>query len=146
MKRGLIVKGRRYYSPKFNEYVIAIKHNNHFVRFLRENGDLVLLHPKNVSYLSVDDFNLCDELAISAKMTWFFPGFDEVTGTEVNFEEGDECNVSSYRDAICDLSEGLIDQDFKRMAKPYEYCIRFRAIVCGMGFKDPGDYLSMFSQ
>lgn len=36
MKRGLIVKGRRYYSPKFDEYLTAVK-----------RGDLSMFGMKN---------------------------------------------------------------------------------------------------
>lgn len=144
MKRGLIVKGRRYYSPKFDEYLTAVKRGNRMSVFRRDNGMEVRLAPKNVFYLSVDDYNLCDGLATVAKMTWFSPWFDNATGTEVDWEEADKHTVSSYRTAIKDLSEGLIDLDFFDMPDSMEACSRFRSVVYGMGLRDPGDYLSMF--
>ena len=144
MKRGLIVKGRRYYSPKFDEYVTAVKRHDHFVTFRRNNGDVVRILPKNVFYVSVDDYNLCDELATEAKMSWFFPWFDNATGTEINWDEADKNSARSFRNAIRDLSEGLIDENFKWLPDPKDCCRRFRAILCGMGLHDPGDYLTMF--
>ena len=144
MKRGLIVKDRRYYSPKYDEYVTAIRRHDHFATFRRNNGDVVRILPKNVSYVSVDDYNLCDELATEAKMSWFFPGFDDDTGTEFNFEEANPRKKRSFRIAVRDLSEGLIDRNFECMSDPEESDRRFRSIVCGMGYKDPGNYLTMF--
>ena len=143
MQRGLIVKGRRYYAPKFDEYVTAVEKHRRFVSFRRANGSVVKLMPKNVFYVSCDDYNLCSDLADSAKMSWFFPGFDETSGTEVNYEEGDLRNKRSFRIAIRDLSEGLIDVNFEDMENPRESDRRFRAIVLGMGFEDPGNYLTM---
>ena len=141
MRRGLIVRGRRYYSPKFNEYVVAEKRGEKVATFRRANGDIVRIHPVNVFYVSVDDYNMCDELAMGAKMTWFYPSVDDSTNTEINFEEADAHDVSSYRNAIRDLSEGLIDEDFKRMSDPLGCNNRFRQVLRGMGLNDPGDYV-----
>lgn len=141
MRRGLIVKGRRYYSPKFKEYVVAEKRGAKFATFRRANGDIVRLNPLNLFYVSVDDYNLCDELATEAKMAWFYPGLDDSTNTEVNFENADEHEVSSYRSAIRDVSEGLTNEDFKMMPDPFEYNKRFRQVLRGMGLYDPGDYV-----
>ena len=93
--------------------------------------------PKNVFYVSLNDYNMCDELATGAKMTWFYSGVDNSTNTEVNFEEGNEHNVSSYRNAVRDLSEGLIDEDFQRTPAPLAYNKRFRQVLRGMGLHDP---------
>ena len=141
MRRGLIVKGRRYYSPKFKEYVIAEKRGIKFATVRRMNGDIVRLNPANLFYVSADDYNLCDELATAAKMTWFYPGLDDSTNTEVNFEDADEHEVSSYRHAIRDLSEGLVNEDFKMIPDPLGYNNRFRQVLRGMGLSDPGDYV-----
>ncbi len=141
MRHGLIVKGRRYYSPKFDEYVTAVRRGRRFATFRRPCGDAVRLAPKSVCYLSVDDYNLCDTLATKAKMTWFYPGFDDATGTEINFEEGDESDISSFRTALRDLSEGLIDEDFRLMPNPADANLRFRAILRGLSLPDFGDYI-----
>ena len=101
--------------------MIAEQRGVKFSLFRRANGDSVRLLPMNVSYLSVDDYNMCDELAMEAKMTWFFPGVDDSTNTEINFEEADETNISSYRNAVRDLSEGLIGENFKMMPDPVWY-------------------------
>ena len=95
----------------------------------------------NVFYLSVDDYNMCDELAMEAKMTWFFPGVDDSTNAEINFEEADENDARSYRNAVRDLSEGLIDENFEMMPDPKGYNNRFREVLRGMGLYDPGDYV-----
>ncbi len=47
-------------------------------------------------YLYVDDYSRCDTLAAKVKMAWVCPGFDDATGTEINFEEGDETDISSF--------------------------------------------------
>ena len=141
MKRGLIVKGRRYYSPKFDEYVIAEQRGTKFSLFRRANGDTVRLSPMNVFYLSVEDYNMCDALAMGAKMAWFFPSVDDSTNTEINFEEADDRYARSYRNAVRDLSEGLIDENFKMMPDPIGCNTRFREVLRGMGLCDPGDYV-----
>ena len=143
MRRGLIVKGRRYYSPKFGEYVIAKRRGAKFSTFSRANGETVRIAHTNVFYVSVDDFNMCDELAMAAKMTWFFSGLDDSTNTEINLEEADEHHVRSYRNAIRDLSEGLINEDFKRMTDPVECFRRFCLILHGMGLPAGCDYMNI---
>ncbi len=142
MKPGLIVKGRRYYSPKFDEYVVAVKRHREYITFRRASGETVLLKASSVFYLSVEDWNLCDTLATEAKMTWFWPGFDDETQTEYNIEwiNGRE-RRKSFRAAVRDLSEGLIDQNFLMMPNPQESNARFRKIVRGLGICDPGDYI-----
>ena len=136
MRLGLIVKGRRYYSPKFDEYLTAVKRGRRTCVFRRGNGMKIRVAPKSVFYLSIDDYNLCDDLALAAKMTWFCPWFDDATGTEVNWEEANKHVVRSYRTAVKDLSEGLIDQDFLEMPNPKESFTRFLAIIRGMGLDD----------
>ena len=136
MKPGLIVKGHRYYSPKFDEYLTAVKRGRRTSVFRRDNGMEIRLAPKSVFYLSADDYNLCDDLAMAAKMTWFFPWFDDASGTEVNWEEANEHVVRSFRTAIKDLSEGLIDQNFLDMPNPQESFTRFWEIIRGMGLDD----------
>lgn len=133
MRRGLIVKGRRYYSPRIDEYVVAVRRRRVFSFFRRMNGTVIRLAHRNVCYVSVDDYNLCDELANEAKTTWFFPHFDNATKTEVNLEwENGRKRTKSYRMAIRDLFDG-IDSALEFMPVPKEYGNRFRAIVQGMG-------------
>ena len=136
MRRGLIVKGRRYYSPKFNEYVVAIKRNRHFATYRRTNDEIVRLKHKSVCYLSVDDFNMCDHIGMAAKMSWFDSRFDEVTGTEFIAASGMDYGTS-YRNAIRSLSEGTVDHSFEWVSNcdPKDYCRRFKAVLLGMGIR-----------
>ena len=77
-------------------------------------------------------------------MSWFFPCFDDDTKTEFNLEfEKNRKQKKSYRSAIRDLSEGLIDLDFSRLEHPIEKNQQFREIIRGMGIDDPGDYISL---
>ena len=137
MRRGLIVRGRRYYSPKLNEYVIAIKRNRHFATYRRTNGDIVRLAHKNVWYLSIDDFNMCAHIGTAAKMNWFDARFDKATCTEFIEPHGIEYGTS-YRNAVRDLAEGTVDQSFEWVPNcdPKDYSRRFSAVLQGMGIVD----------
>ena len=134
MKRSLIIKGRRYYSPKHDEYVVAVKRGSVYSTFRRTNGDVVRLLPKNVCYVSAEDFDLCECIAMWTKMdTWFEGGFDEKTGTEYNHEWKDDryCRTS-YRIAILTMYAG---STLECLSIPQEYIRRFYEIVKGMGGK-----------
>jgi len=97
---------------------------------------------KLLSYLSKDDYHLCYDLADAARMTWFSPWIDVSSATEIIREQDKGRFYSrSYRNAVRDLSEGLIDVNFLVMERPMESNQRFRSILRGMGLYDPGDYL-----
>lgn len=132
MKRGLIVRGHRYYSPKHDEYVVAVRRGRAYATFRRANGEVVRLLPKSVCYVSADDYNMCEVLAWSTRMdTWFDGRFDEKTGTEYNYERRNgHWRRTSYRLAIRDMYDG---SDMDCLPIPKEYVSRFREIVRGMG-------------
>lgn len=133
MKPALIIKGRRYYSPKLDEYVVAVKRGRVYSTFKRANDVRVRILPKNVWYVSVDDFNMCEELARATRMdSWFEGYFDENVGMEMNHEwrEG-RYHLTSYRHAIRDMYDGT---DMDNLPIPKGYVHRFREIVKGMGY------------
>lgn len=133
MKRGLIVKGRRYYSPKYDEYVVAVTRGCTYSTFRRKSGEVVRLLPKSVCYVSADDYNMCESLARSTRLdTWFDGRFDDATQTEYNYEwRNGRYRRTSYRMAIRDLHEGAA---LEVLPIPKEYIRRFYEIVKGMGY------------
>ena len=138
MKSGQIVKERRYYSPKYDEYIVAVKRGSTYSTFRRGNGEVVRLLPKNVCYVSPEDFDTCECIAMWTKMdSWFEGGFDEKTGTEYNHERIDgRYRRTSYRSAIRDMYEGSADgANFECLQIPREDIDRFFDIVKGMGYE-----------
>ena len=136
MKFGCIVKGRRFYSPKLGEYVVAVKRRQHLSSFQTKTGGRIRIGNANVWYLDDADYQLCCDLARSARMEWFNPFLDE-SGTETNNDFGTK---GSFRNAVRDMSEGLVFSNFEMMANPAEANSRFRKILRGMGIPDYGDY------
>lgn len=65
--------------------MVAIKRDDDDLCFRSPNGDVVRIDAKEICYASVDNFNMCSEIGDEAKMTRFFPWFDDETGT---FQEG----------------------------------------------------------
>lgn len=133
MKRGLIVKGRRFYSLKHHEYVVAVKRGRTYATFRRANGEIVKLLPRSVCYVSADDYYMCEDLARSTKMnTWFDGRFDDETQTEYNYEwRNGRYRRTSYRLAIRDMYEG---SDMEVLPIEKDHIRRFREIVKGMGY------------
>lgn len=160
MRPGLIVKGRRYWCTGLRrhgmlpDYVISA--TGVYGGTLYEPPDpIVLVSPvtssgklkctvrsSSLTYLSPDDAEMCQRLAEKAKMDWFNYELDTTWNMEVNREYDDRGHLrrTSFRNVIKQLSEGLIDEDFKRMPDPVATELRFRDIVIGMGFKYPGTY------
>lgn len=136
MLKNLIIKGRRYYSSQYKEYVFAVKTDAKSATFLRSNGSVIKSNYKDISYLSPADYNMCIKLAVAAKITWYCPFFDNGTGTEYNCEGSRLTKKYSFRNAIRDLSEGLVDDDFQTMTYTEDYYCRFRAMLHGMGLKE----------
>ncbi len=138
MKPGLIVKGRRYYSSKYDEYVVAVKRGSAYSTFRRANGEVVRLLSKNVCYVSPEDFDTCECTATWTKMdSWFEGGFDEKTGTEYNHEWVDgRYRRASYRSAIRDMYDGSADGvNLECLQISQEDIDRFFAVVKGMGYE-----------
>lgn len=125
MKEKSLARGLKYWSVDFHEYVTYLG----IGVYKKQDGTEVKLEPKHVRWMSDQDLSVCWALADAAKMEWFMPDLDLKENEEYN--EGEDGRENLYN-AIRDLSEGLIDQNFKECKAPRAKS-RFNKILRNMG-------------